>query len=103
MPRVAPSRRRRCPAGGRSARVRRRWPSNIEEGATGQVLKTGEPLLVPIISDEQLAAAAWDDEHEMQLRALGLGSVVILPLVARERVLGLLTLVRSDKSRAFSE
>jgi PAS domain S-box-containing protein len=83
--------------------VQRRWPSNIEEGATGDVLKTGEPLLVPLITEEQLAAAARDADHEKHLRALGLGSVVILPLVARERVLGLLTLVRSDQSRAFSE
>src|SRR5437868_974849 len=81
--------------------VQRRWPSNIEEGITGEVLKTGEPLLLPIISEEQLVAAARDEEHSRKLRALGLVSVVILPLIARERVLGLLTLVRSDESRAF--
>jgi PAS domain S-box-containing protein len=83
--------------------VQRRWPSNIEEGATGEVLKTGEPLFLPVITEDQLAAAARDEEHGRHLRALGLRSVVILPLVARERVLGLLTLVRSDRSRAFSE
>jgi len=83
--------------------VQRRWPSNIEEGATGEVLKTGEPLLLPIISEEQLVAAARDEEHGSHLRALGLTSVVILPLIARERVLGLFTLVRSDESRAFRD
>jgi PAS domain S-box-containing protein len=83
--------------------VQRRWPSNTEEGATGQVLQTGEPFLLPIISEEQLAAAALDEEHGRLLRALGIASAAILPLVARERVLGLLTLVRSDESRAFSE
>jgi PAS domain S-box-containing protein len=81
--------------------VQRRWPSNIEEGPTGEVLKTGEPLVLPVISEEQLLAAARDEDHAAKLRALGLVSVVILPLVARERVLGLLTLVRSDASRAF--
>ena len=83
--------------------VQRRWPSNIEEGATGDVLKSGEPFLLPVISEEQLVAAARDEEHSRKLRALGLVSVVILPLIARERVLGLLTLVRSDESRAFKE
>jgi PAS domain S-box-containing protein len=83
--------------------VQRRWPSNIEEGATGEVLKTGEPFVLPVISEDQLVAAARDEEHGRKLRALGLVSVVILPLVARERVLGLLTLVRSDESRAFRE
>lgn len=81
--------------------VQRRWPSNIEEGVTGEVLKAGEPLLLPVISEEQLLAAAQDEEHGRKLRALGLVSVAILPLVARDRVLGLLTLVRSDESRAF--
>ncbi len=83
--------------------VQRRWPSNIEEGATGEVLKTGEPLFLPMISEEQLDAAARDEEHGRKLRALGLVSVVILPLIARERVLGLLTLVRSDEARAFKD
>src|SRR5207244_841331 len=46
--------------------VQRRWPSNMEEGATGEVLRTGEPLLVPIITEEQLAAAASDAEHDMR-------------------------------------
>ena len=83
--------------------VQRRWPSNTEEGATGGVLKSGEPLLLPVITDEQLATAARDEEHGRYLRALGLNSVAILPLTARGRVLGLLTLVRSDRSRAFGE
>jgi len=83
--------------------VQQRWPSSIEEGVTGQVLTTGEPLLLPMITDQQLIEAAQDEEHGRHLRALGLRSAVILPLVARERVLGLLTLVRSDQSRAFSE
>jgi len=83
--------------------VQRRWPSNIEEGPAGEVLKTGEPFLLPLISEEQLVGAAQDAEHENKLRALGLVSVVILPLVARERVLGVLTLVRSDESRAFQD
>ena len=83
--------------------VQRRWPSNTEEGATGDVLKSGEPLLLPVITEEQLLTAARDEEHGRYLRALGLNSVAILPLTARGRVLGLLTLVRSDRSRAFGE
>ena len=83
--------------------VQRRWPSNIEEGPAGEVLKTGEPFLLPVISEEQLVGAAQDAEHGSKLRSLGLVSVVILPLVARERVLGVLTLVRSDESRAFRD
>src|SRR5689334_16241928 len=78
-----------------------RWHTKIEEGPTGNVPRPGEPLVLPIIAEEQLVAAARDEEHATKLRAHGLVSVVILPLLARERVLGLLTLVRSDESRAF--
>jgi PAS domain S-box-containing protein len=83
--------------------VQRRWPSSIEEGTTGDVLRTGVPLLVPIVTEEQLLGAARDEEHGRYLRALGLRSVAILPLTSRGTVLGLLTLVRSDTSRPFSE
>jgi len=84
--------------------VQRRWPSRPgADDATGRVLRTGEPLLIPLITDEQIREAATDPEHAEYLFRLGLRSVVIEPLNARGRVLGVLTLVRSDADRAFNE
>jgi signal transduction histidine kinase len=67
------------------------------------VLRSGQSLLIPVVTDEQIDAAAADPEHADYLRRLGLRSVVIEPLSARGHVLGVLTLIRSDSERAFSE
>ena len=84
--------------------VQRRYPTDdTETGAVARVLETREPMLLREVTDEQLAAAAQDEEHAAQLRVLGLRSVLIVPLVARDNVLGALTLVRSDPARAFGE
>jgi PAS domain S-box-containing protein len=84
--------------------VQRRYPSaDGETDAVANVIRTGEPLLVPIVTEEQLAAAAQDEEHAGYLRVLGLRSALIVPLIARGTVLGALTLVRSDPLRAFGE
>ena len=84
--------------------VQRRYPSTDPEGGpVGTVIRTREPLLLPIVTDEQLAEAARDEEHAGYLRVLGLRSVLIVPLVARDAALGALTLVRSDPGRAFGQ
>jgi PAS domain S-box-containing protein len=84
--------------------VQRRYPSKPNPDAgVGMVLRTGEPLFVPVVSDEQLDTAAEDAEHAAYLRTLGLRSVVMQPLTVLTNVLGVLTLVRSDPARAFTE
>jgi len=47
----------------------------------------------------QLFAAAQDPERYERLLALGIYSVIIVPLFARERILGVLTLARADIGR----
>jgi signal transduction histidine kinase len=67
-----------------------------------KVIETREPEFFPEIPDELLAAAAEDDEHLEILRALKLRSAIVVPLVAGERALGALTLIRSDTERAYT-
>ena len=68
-------------------------------GAAARVLRTGEPIIVPVVTDEVLAAGARDQEHLRSLRAAGLRSSLLIPLVARGSVLGALTLVVTVQSR----
>ena len=80
-----------------------RYPPNLSEDAgLGHVLRTGEPLLVPEITDDMLAASARDAEHLANLRALSLESVVMAPLIARGRTFGIITWVSSTPDRRFS-
>jgi PAS domain S-box-containing protein len=85
-----------------AAELQRRYPTDPSEGATATVMRTGAPLLLPVITDAQLDEAARDAEHAAGLRALGLRSVLIVPLAARGATLGALTLIRSDTRRPFS-
>jgi PAS domain S-box-containing protein len=67
-----------------------------------QVLRTGRSDLYPDISRELLEAAAVDEDHLVELvRSLGLRSAMIVPLVARNRILGAITFVSAESGRQF--
>ncbi len=65
------------------------------------VLETGEPELIETVSDDFLRGIAASDEHLALLRRLGVGSVLVVPLVARSRTLGAFALVSDDPARPF--
>jgi PAS domain S-box-containing protein len=84
---------------------RRRYPPDPKE-TTGaaHVLRTGQPELYPEITQEMLEEGIEDVEQRAMLEALGLRSAMIVPLVARNRVLGVITFAASDESgRRFDE
>lgn len=66
------------------------------------VLRTGRSELIPVITDEMLTAAAVDEEHAAIARALHLRSALSVPLVARDRVLGVMTWVAAESERHFT-
>jgi PAS domain S-box-containing protein len=68
-----------------------------------QVVQSGEPLLVPEVTDEMLVQTARDATHLALLRALGLSSLLYAPLVAGGRVLGVLALFMSGSARRFTD
>jgi PAS domain S-box-containing protein len=81
-----------------------RYPPDPDAPAgVARVLRTRRPELVPEIPEETLVAAARDEEHLRILRDLGLRSYITVPLVAREALLGALTLVSSRSGRRFGE
>ncbi|HEX6287541.1 MAG TPA: GAF domain-containing protein [Herpetosiphonaceae bacterium] len=80
----------------------RRYPINPEApGGTAYVLRTGQPELVPEISDSFLEAVAADAEHLRLLRTLGITSSICVPLIARGRTLGTIALVTAESRRRF--
>ena len=62
----------------------------------GRVLRTGSPELVAEIPRPLLEEAARDAEHREILQNLGLESYLVVPLVARGRTLGTITLVSAE-------
>jgi PAS domain S-box-containing protein len=65
------------------------------------VIRSGEPELVPDITEEMIADGAQDDLHRELLRQLGLRSYMCVPMRGRERVLGALTFIATDSGRRF--
>jgi serine phosphatase RsbU (regulator of sigma subunit) len=74
-------------------------------GASGspadRVMSSGEPILLRKVSDELLQGVARDQEHLRRLRRLEIRSAVVVPLRARGRVMGVLSMAHAESGRTF--
>lgn len=85
-------------------RLRRFEPDELSPArGVGRILHTGASELYQDIPDEALAAAAVNDEHLTLLRQLGFRSVLLVPLTARGRTFGVMTLVTAESLRRFED
>jgi PAS domain S-box-containing protein len=82
----------------------RRFPPDLD-GTSGvaKVLRTGKPELIPEVTDEILQAAVKDPELLDIIRRLGLRASLCVPLRARGRVIGAMTLVSAESQRRYTE
>ena len=80
--------------------LRERYPPSPQSGLPN-VLRTGRPEFYPKVTDEMVEAAARDAEHLRILRELGFTSVIVVPMIARGRTLGALTLVSAESGRRY--
>ncbi|HJQ09449.1 MAG TPA: CHASE3 domain-containing protein [Gemmatimonadaceae bacterium] len=84
--------------------LRKLYPPDYNESTgVGQVIRSGRPEMYPEISDAMLVASARDEAHKSILRELQITSALIVPMIARGRTLGALTLVSSDSNRRFTD
>jgi PAS domain S-box-containing protein len=82
--------------------MRRLYPTKAGRATIAhRVLTTGTAELVPVVSDALLRNIAQDDQHLHMLRELGLRSLLVVPMRARGRVLGTISLARVETSRRF--
>jgi PAS domain S-box-containing protein len=87
-----------------AARLRESVPPELRHDTSlGRVLRSGRPEIMREISDEMLVAAARDDEHLRLLRAVGFRSLLVVPLKARGRAFGTMTLVSAESMRRFGD
>jgi PAS domain S-box-containing protein len=97
----------------RAAGPRREWlekalagrrppPSDAPSGSSRAVARR-EPQLIARIDDELLRGIAHDDRDLETLREVDPVSVVIVPLIARGRGLGAITMITADSRRRLGE
>ncbi|HJP58445.1 MAG TPA: CHASE3 domain-containing protein [Gemmatimonadaceae bacterium] len=84
--------------------LRKQYPPNYDEPTgVGQVIRSGKPEIYSEISDDMLVKGAQDDRHLSILRELGIKSALIVPMIARGRTLGALTLISSMVGRRYDQ
>ena len=66
-----------------------------------EVVRTGNPLLIPEITEEMLTSVAVDEEQVRIARELQLCSALTVPLAARGKVFGVITWVYAESGRHF--
>ena len=81
----------------------RRYPANPDDAVGASVLRTGRAELYAEVPAAFVEQAAGDDEHRMILRGLGMRSVIVVPLTARGRTHGTLTLVMAESGRTYGD
>ncbi len=81
-----------------------RYPADpAEERGVHHVIRTGIPELVHEYAEHQLETVARDAEHLAILRRLKLRSSIIVPLKARGRTVGAVSLIAGDSGLRYSE
>jgi PAS domain S-box-containing protein len=84
--------------------LQRRYPVDPRaDVGVPNVMRTREPEMYPEISDRMLVDGAVDDEHLAILREVGMSSAMIVPMVARGRLVGALSFVSAESGRTFGE
>jgi signal transduction histidine kinase/ActR/RegA family two-component response regulator len=72
-------------------------------GGIRRVIRTATPVMYPVISDAMLVASARDPDHLRAMRALAIGSVIMVPLAAHGRTFGALTFVYAESGRTYTD
>jgi PAS domain S-box-containing protein len=85
-----------------ATQLRQRYPVDMNAPrGLAQVLREGDPVLYPKVTDEMLTAVAHDGEHLALLRAAGVRSLIVSPMKARGRTLGAITFVTVESGRVY--
>jgi len=84
--------------------LNKRYPPDYSAPTgVGHVIKTGKPEIYPDITEEMLEAGSVDGEHLAIMRELRFRSALVVPMIARGRSLGALTLVSTDNGRRYGD
>ena len=83
--------------------LQRRFPSDPDAPTgTPHVIRTGRPELTPEITDEMISALIEDPELLATVRDLHLRCAMVVPLTARGRTFGALTLVGAETHETYT-
>ncbi len=84
--------------------LQQRYPDD-PNSSTGvyKVIRTGQAEYYPVITDEMLRISARDEEHYQLISKLQLHAAMVLPLQARDRILGAISLFWAEKHYSYTQ
>jgi serine phosphatase RsbU (regulator of sigma subunit) len=84
--------------------MRREHPLSLDSPhPVAEVLRNGQPSLQASMGADFQRAIASAPEHYELMRRLGHHSAIVVPLIARQHVLGTLSLLRTEQSEPYEE
>jgi GAF domain-containing protein len=84
--------------------MRERWPPDPDAPiGVHAVMSSGEPQLIEDVPDELLVEVTQDAEQLAALRAFGLRSAMLVPMITGGRTLGVVSFVFSESGRRYGE
>ncbi len=78
-------------------------PERGDRFGTPEVLRTGQSLLLSEVTAEHLDALSRNPRHRQLMAELEIGSLLLVPLVARDRALGIWVFARSRSGPPLNE
>jgi PAS domain S-box-containing protein len=84
--------------------IRRKYPPDPgSPSGISNVIRTGRAELYETVPEALLLQACVDVEHLRMIRNLGIRSAMFVPMIARDRVLGAITLVYAESGRNYDQ
>src|SRR5207253_1048622 len=85
-----------------SEELQRRWPWSLDDDVgAGRVIRSGRSELIPVVTDAMAVAVARDEEHLRVMREFGTRAALAVPIEARGRILGAISLGLTSSLRMF--
>lgn len=82
--------------------IARRYPVRLNsQNAVARVIRTGEPMLLPEISEAVLLTSCVDEEHRRLVRVMGMNSALLVPMIARGHTIGAISMGACKPDRRF--
>ena len=79
-----------------------RYPPHPDEPCgISAVMRTGQPELIPEVTEEMLVSIARDETHLRLLQEMGLKSSVCVPVKGRDGTIGVLTFASTESGRRY--
>ncbi|HVL75556.1 MAG TPA: PAS domain S-box protein [Noviherbaspirillum sp.] len=76
-------------------------PDREQRHGVWNVMKSGQPQLVRMVTDEVLDQTVRDERYRAALKELGLRSYIGVPLLAHGRTMGVLTFISAESGRIY--